>query len=339
MKAIAIFNNKGGVGKTTLICNLAAYYAKKMDKKVLIIDADPQCNATSYLFEEKIIEKVYKPDKRETIQKIITPYITGDPTITKKKYPIKHSENFGVDVIMGDSELSRTEDNLSKDWQDVLTGDKRGMKTTLFFVDLLSNLNEYDYVFFDVGPSLGALNRTVLLACDFFIMPMTADIFSLKAISNIAFCLKQWKEKIAEGFIRYENTNKERFPIPGNRIIDVKLLGYVMQQYKAKTANGEKIAVNSYEKIIADCRQQISIELKDFYPKEFDEKSLQIGDIAHFASLIPMSQSANKPVFNLENKDGVKGAHFAKVADFEDVIKLIAQNIVKNIAEYVKLVG
>ncbi|ARJ69594.1 hypothetical protein B0A89_08110 [Paracoccus contaminans] len=63
VKSIAFFNNKGGVGKTTLLCNVAAYLAHEKKKNVCIIDADPQCNATQYLFEDAVIEKLY--DLRE----------------------------------------------------------------------------------------------------------------------------------------------------------------------------------------------------------------------------------------------------------------------------------
>ncbi|MDO5425483.1 MAG: ParA family protein, partial [Eubacteriales bacterium] len=62
MKAISIFNNKGGVGKTTLLCNLAAYMQKRLGKKVLVIDADPQCNTTTYVLdEEQFINVYYEP--------------------------------------------------------------------------------------------------------------------------------------------------------------------------------------------------------------------------------------------------------------------------------------
>lgn len=59
MKSIAIFNNKGGVGKTTLLCNIASFLKNKCNKRVLIIDADPQCNATLYLFNDSQIDNFY----------------------------------------------------------------------------------------------------------------------------------------------------------------------------------------------------------------------------------------------------------------------------------------
>ena len=59
MKAISIFNNKGGVGKTTVLCNLAAYFQIYLGKKVLVIDGDPQCNTTTYVLDEEQFMNVY----------------------------------------------------------------------------------------------------------------------------------------------------------------------------------------------------------------------------------------------------------------------------------------
>lgn len=59
MKSIAFFNNKGGVGKTTLLCNLAGYLSIKLEEKVLVIDADPQCNTTSYVLPEDSFYSFY----------------------------------------------------------------------------------------------------------------------------------------------------------------------------------------------------------------------------------------------------------------------------------------
>jgi len=59
MHTLCVFNNKGGVGKTTLLCNLAAYFALVEKKRVLVVDADPQCNATAYMLSETKVEKLY----------------------------------------------------------------------------------------------------------------------------------------------------------------------------------------------------------------------------------------------------------------------------------------
>jgi cellulose biosynthesis protein BcsQ len=64
MKSIVFFNNKGGVGKTTLLCNLAAYLSIKKVGKVLIVDVDPQCNSTTYILPEEKMEAIYGKSSR-----------------------------------------------------------------------------------------------------------------------------------------------------------------------------------------------------------------------------------------------------------------------------------
>ncbi|MGD7302784.1 ParA family protein, partial [Ralstonia pseudosolanacearum] len=193
MKSICVFNNKGGVGKTTLLANLAAYLALDLEMKILVVDADPQCNATAYMLRESLLEKYYKSrEDTATINHLIT-------SLKRSKgyapVPTVRSEGFGVDLVLGDPKFSLAEDFLAKDWGDAIGGEERGLKTTFLFSALLSwaRIEEYDYVFFDVGPSLGAINRTVLLACDYFILPMSSDIFSLRGLQNIQLAIGSWK--------------------------------------------------------------------------------------------------------------------------------------------------
>jgi cellulose biosynthesis protein BcsQ len=161
MKSIAVFNNKGGVGKTTLLANLASYLAIKMGRAVLIVDADPQCNVTQLMFSDLEVDKLYGDKDTFTIDKIINPLATGK-------------------------------------------GYAKTIRTSYVFSELLTMCAEYDYVFFDVGLSLGAINRSVLLACDFFISPMSIDIFSLRAIENIRISIEKWRKQLETALSQVE---------------------------------------------------------------------------------------------------------------------------------------
>ncbi|MFA0698579.1 ParA family protein, partial [Vibrio sp. 10N.222.49.C9] len=101
--------------------------------------------------------------------------------------PIKptHSKRFHCDLIPGDPKLSLSEDLLATDWKGATSGEHRGMQTTLVFRHLTHLYRDYDYILFDVGPSLGAINRSVMLGCDFFVTPMSVDVFSLMAVDNM----------------------------------------------------------------------------------------------------------------------------------------------------------
>ena len=338
MVSIAIFNNKGGVGKTTLICNLASYLNLKENKRVLVIDADPQCNASIYVTKDNDLEKIYSNVKTKTIYDIIRPLQRGSDYIETSNIPILTNQSFGFDIILGDTRLSLSEDFLSSDWIDGQSGSPRGLKTTFLFKDLLRKLKgSYDYIFFDVGPSLGAINRNVLLSCDFFIIPMSSDIFSLKAIDNISESLNKWKQLVDDGLKKYQNEFEgEPYAIGGDNInINLKFLGYIYQQYVTKTnKDGEKRPVRAFDSIIQKMSRTLSSKLEKFYTPSLNEEKLLIGEIPTLNSLIPLSQIAHKPIFTLSGSDGVVGAHFSKVREYESVIKSISENIRKNLEAY-----
>ncbi|OWY31362.1 ParA family protein [Herbaspirillum robiniae] len=335
MIAFCVFNNKGGVGKTTLLCNLAAYYAMREQKKVLVVDADPQCNATAYMFKEKELEELYSPTRDgKTINQLIT-------SLKKSKgysdIPVKKSATFGVDVVPGDPRFSLAEDFLAKDWLDATAGDERGLKTTYLFQALLKWAKEkkYDYVFFDMGPSLGAINRTILLSCDYFVLPMSSDIFSLRGLQNIEVSISTWKKGLDRGLTTYFEDNHEDFVFDDQSKPNrdgIKFVGYVTQQYTAKTVGGKKQPVDAYEKIIRRIGPAIKKHLIDSLNKGAKPiKAYKLGEIAYFHSLVPLAQAASKPIFGLKSSDGVVGAHFDKVKQFEAVIKEIADNLANNI--------
>ncbi|MCC6940648.1 MAG: ParA family protein, partial [Novosphingobium sp.] len=244
MRSIAFFNNKGGVGKTTLLCNVAGYLALNKNKRVCVIDADPQCNATQYFFADEIIDDIYENDKSFTINSVIDPLALGEGY--SEEINCRHSENFGVDVLPGDPRLALTEDLLAKDWGAAKGGEIRGIRTNLVFSELLSRLDEYDYVLFDVSPSLGAINRSILLSADYFVSPMSIDIFSLKAFQNISEWIADWSRDWDNGLHNVKDKNK----IPNLHFGRATFIGYVTQQYMAKRdASGKRRAVQAYENI------------------------------------------------------------------------------------------
>jgi cellulose biosynthesis protein BcsQ len=330
MKSIAFFNNKGGVGKTTLLCNLAAHFALRNNKKVLVIDADPQSNATAYLLPDAMLEAIYADDSLANLYEYYEPVARG------QGYPVEHplivkSPRFGVDLIPGHPRFALREDLLAKDWGDTLIGDDRGLQTTFTFSHLLNKVAaDYDFVFIDMGPSLGAINRSILLAADYFLTPMSADLFSLMAVENIALSLKTWRDELSAGLDYYERKNKKRYCQDGVEIDwKVIFLGYVMQQYKAKSVRGEMRAVGSYDKIIQRFPKDIA-RLEKMFGLQ-DKDSVDLGQFPSLYSLVPMSQTAHAPIFELSYADGVVGAHFAKVDESGSMFAAIAAKVVERL--------
>lgn len=125
MRTLSFFNNKGGVGKTTLSTNVAHYFARQ-GKQVLYVDCDPQCNATQLMLTEEQHERIYLSSKNDeqaerdslanTVYSLFIPLREGETDIEPDIRPVR-SERFGVDVLPGHPALSNIEDVMSDAWQ------------------------------------------------------------------------------------------------------------------------------------------------------------------------------------------------------------------------------
>lgn len=329
MTSITVFNNKGGVGKTTLLCNLASYLAVIHKKKVLVIDADPQCNATTYIYPENQLTWLYTRNN-QTIYNVINPLSKGKGYF-EGKLPIYRSTGFSINVIAGDPRLALSEDLLAEDWLSARSGSARGMQTTTVFAQLLSRCEHYDYVFFDVGPSLGAINRAVLLSSDYFLLPMSSDIFSLRAIENISKSLSNWKKGMESGLNQYFDIEGEPYAIQDKSFTPrLQFLGYVTQQYISKTVRGIPQPVKAYDQIIKRIPQVIEKELVSKFSSNVS-LGFQLGQIPNLHSLVPLSQVAKVPIFGLKGRHGVVGAHFAKVKEFAEIIDSVTNSFLSNL--------
>ncbi|NKI56889.1 AAA family ATPase [Labrenzia sp. PO1] len=320
MKSIVFFNNKGGVGKTTLLCNVAAFLSQEMGKKICIVDCDPQCNASQYLFHDNYLEPSLN-DTSKNIESLFVGLMAGEGHT--KTVPIMRSASFSVDVVCGSPGLSMAEDFLAEEWASLNT--LRGLSSTLVFRKMLETLTNYDYVLFDVSPSLGAINRTVLLSCDYFVSPMSIDIFSLKAFENISKWMSKWRahwEYSVNSPLLDQNNPQVK---TAKSAKGASFIGYVSQQYTAKRdASGERRPVKSFDEILKQIDDQINIHFTgDLRPP----LPFEIGKIPNLHSLAPMSQSRRKPIFSLTGSDGVVGAHFAKVKEAREIFKEVSIGI------------
>lgn len=334
-----MFNNKGGVGKTTLVCNLAAFLALKMGKKVLVVDCDPQCNSTQLIMGEEFASEFYwaeHSDKSTTIADLLRPIQDGDAGIAEAFEPVKSDRNrFGVDLVAGHPTLSFLEDKLSTAWNDASAGDIGGYRRTNWARFLTEQFGAaYDLILFDVGPSLGALNRSVMLGCDYFITPMGTDIFSILGIRNIQNWLtdsvRTFTHGVAACDVKTPNAF-ERFNIPRQPSIQRGFIGFTLNQYITKSRSGHRIATDRYEEILARIPKEIDSLRTNFAKLGVDAQTVKLGEIPHMYSLIPLGQTRAAPIIKLASKDGIVGSQYKKVEDYEQILKGIASSFIRNV--------
>ncbi len=343
MKTICFFNNKGGVGKTTLTGNIAAYLALEMGKRVLVVDCDPQCNITQFILGDTRTIELYWPEntnkedtKVKTILDVVQPILDGDATINKHVKPMPKRQNrFGVDLLPGHPRFSLFEDPLSAAWTELPSGKAGGFRVSNWLRSYLSHFeNDYDLVLIDVSPSLGALNRSALLSCNYFITPLGADAFSLLGLRNISRWMSGWIDYYEIGLEQSERLNPgtlERFSVPRDIHIKKGFIGYTLQQYIAKSKGGERRPTKAYERILSDIPMEVENFLKDF--KHDANIDPHLGDVPNLYSLIPLAQSANAPIIALKAKDGLVGSQFGQAADYRKIIGSLASEIAMRINE------
>ena len=171
-KAIAIFNQKGGVGKTTTNINLAACLAIK-GKKVLVLDIDPQGNTTSGL-------GISKRGLENTMYEVL---ITDsyDP-----KNAVRHTVVEGLDIIPASVELAGAEVEMVQ-----LEGREKRLKRALDTIR-----DGYDYIFIDCPPSLGLLTINSLTAVDSVLIPIQCEFYALEGLSQLVKTISLIKKHI-----------------------------------------------------------------------------------------------------------------------------------------------
>ena len=224
MKILSIFNNKGGVGKTTLTFHLAHALSEEK-KRVLLIDLDPQCNLTIYALNERRIADIWLPEddfiddfnvarenKKESefeqfvseprsIHFHLKPIEDGVSDLAELPPPINLRPR--LDLIPGRLTLHMFESKVSERFNAIYSGDPLAIRTATSIRNIANNYareNDYDIVILDTSPSLGALNRNILSQSDGFLIPGNPDLFSLYGIRNIGSALSLWKKQFESVF-------------------------------------------------------------------------------------------------------------------------------------------
>lgn len=338
MLSIAFFNNKGGVGKTTLSCNIAAHFANRLRKRILVIDCDPQCNASQLILSDERCNEIYRNGgdaNASTLLSVMRPISEGDASIAKDTTPELSSQNrFGVDLLPGHPAMSVVEDRLSTAWNDLRAAETGGFRITNWFPQLLKQVApRYDVVIVDLGPSLGPLTRSVLLGSSYFVTPMGCDIFSIVGIRNIGQWLSRWIEDYERHLEHFRRDNEEtitRYNIQERLAVKHGFAGYTVLQYITKSREGVRRATAAFEDILEEIPHVIQQSLGSFLKEGLTLEQSHLGDIPNLFSLVPLAQSAHAPITGLESSDGLAGGQYKQQEYYAEFIHAVGNRLARN---------
>jgi cellulose biosynthesis protein BcsQ len=323
MKTIAFFNNKGGVGKTSLVYHLAWMFADK-GIKTLAVDLDPQANLTSMFLNESRLEQLWPDGEHpETVYGAIRPILRGVGDIA-----VPHVERISdnLDLISGDLGLSRFEDSLSENWPKCLDGKPDAFRvTTAFYRIILQAAQGATVVLIDVGPNLGAINRSALISAEQVVIPLAPDLFSLQGLKNLGPSLRDWREGWKKRLS--ELPNDETIAVPSG---EMRPAGYVVMQHGIRDSRPVKAYQRWLDRMPRVYRESVLGEEISSKIPSLEDDPFKLALLKHYRSLMPMAMESNKPIFFLKSADGAIGAHLEAVAscykDFEALGAKIAAN-------------
>jgi len=320
MKSIAFFNNKGGVGKTALVYHLAHMFAEQ-GVPTLAVDLDPQANLSTMCVDEDRIAALWHEEK--TFYTAFAPILRGvgdvEPAFAEELNPNLH-------LLVGDLRLSSIEDTLSDSWTKTLGGEERAFRIMSGFHRIITETAQRldkALVLIDLGPNLGALNRTALLSSESLIVPVAPDLFSIQGLKNLGPTLIKWRRDWTKRLQEAADIRLDNLDLPQGTMDP---LGYVVMSFGVRDNRPVK-AYNDYmTQIPTVFAHSVRSDLASA-PTDPSKDLFCLASLKHYRSLMPLAMTARKPMFSLKTADGAIGSHLEAVRKCHDDFFALAQAI------------
>lgn len=311
IKKIAFFNHKGGVGKTTSLFNLGAKLAKK-GKKVLMIDADTQCNLTLQILGEGGYETYYEQNPKKNIKSYLAPAFDSQPILITAGECIS-SEIKDLYVMPGSLDLSGNDTQLSMSFNlsSFLTSMQNLPGSFDYLIQKTAEKYNTEYVLIDLNPSLSAINQDLLITSDFFIIPTSTDYFSVQSIRSLATKLPEWENWAKQA----RQLFKESFyPLPVNT---PKFLGFTCNKFNLQSGGRpqhnhkqmmDRIGSTIDELLVPNLKSAgMLLDESMYHQYSRQQRETQskycLAEFSDYNKLSVISQQKNIPLFDVPNTD------------------------------------
>ena len=324
MRSIAVFNNKGGVGKTTLAYHLA-YALAEMGHKTLLVDLDPQCNLTLYGLTPEELHDIWKTEddfiddfararKKLSTEKfeditsdirsihfLLKPIEDGTSDLDHPSKPLELHSNLGL--IPGRLSIHMFENKMAKMWSEVYRGDPQAIRLITKIRHICREYAKtfsYEFTVIDTSPSLGILNKVIISTVDGFIIPCMRDMFSLYGIQNIGKSLGEWKQEFDIIFKLLSDDKRTYFPDKFVRFLGFTIFNASKYKSKSNPWDLSTAHYNYAKQIPSTIKKYITPELRRHLSDSQLEEPIGSTAIMHSHNTLPsMSQKYRTPIWKV----------------------------------------
>jgi len=327
---IAFFNHKGGVSKTTTVFNVGWMLASK-GYKVIMVDADSQCNLTGIVMGFKGLDEL--DETKNNIKSALAPAFESKPKLIEPVECFKIEDRENLYLLPGNIKFAENDITLgmAQNISDALVTLKNLPGAINYLLDETAKKYNADYILIDMSPSLSSINQNLFMISDYFIIPTAPDYFSVMALDSLSDILPKWYRQ-SKRLQNNEILKDAEYKFPNKT---PKFLGNIIQQFNVRSNRPtqgftkwfNKINHLTNEKFIPALKKEDMLLKSCFYNENYI-----LAEIANFHSLIAYAQEHNKPVFAL-NRDDVKqsgtvwSSSEGKIEQFEELFSTLADSI------------
>lgn len=320
-KVVSLFNHKGGVSKTTTTFHLGWKLAR-LGKRVLIVDADPQCILTGLTLGIEDYDSLfafYDSKQNTDIFSSLAPvFALGGDTLSSQgiRTPIAKTRNPNLFILAGNIRFSEIDTQIATALTSSATIPilRRFVSAFNELVRRTARENAIDIVLIDMSPSVSATNHCILMSSDYFIIPISPDFYCYQAIDSLSNVFPRWVDEISS----FKDGGSDSLPVN-----NPKMLGYISQNYRIYTVDDktessdqktmskayvewlEKIKVIVADRLVPVLQSRnMIIDEQAFRDAVGYDQPYHLAGVQNFSGLIPVSQKLSKPIFELTSADG-----------------------------------
>ena len=338
MKKVILFNHKGGVSKTTSTFHIGWMIAK-MGHRVLLVDADPQCNLTSTILGDSFDEYYENPDTAlKNIKDGVSPAFDGMGRLIEAFDCPCAARNSNLFLLPGHMNLSEYDSQLTFSMSGSTFSSMKSLPGS--FNDLIEKISaryDIEYTFIDINPGLSSINQILFLICDAFIVPTNPDTFSLMAIKSLSKILPRWVDWKCNSIALYESSP---YPLP---VGVPKFIGEIPQRFNVRNGSATKpfrekideLSTLITQTLVPNFREKGMLFTDEQYTDAgIDTRSYILEEIKDFLSLSPKSTKVLVPVYEISddeiNEQGaVKEQAILNREWFREIYGSIANKIIR----------